>query len=253
MSFERVAVVADVQGNAVAMAAVARDVLDLRPDALVFGGDLTWGPLPVETWSFVAELRDQVEAPVFFVRGNAERTLAELRAGTNTRPPTARTRWMVAQHAEETLDVIETFSSTITLDVHGIGRTRFCHGSPRNDEELITPRTPEPRMIALLEQVDEAVLVSAHTQIQFQRRIAGIRSLNPGSVGLPYQGAGGAYWALLGPDVELRRTDYDLKAALAAYRVSDDPLADALIETLLAPPAPAQVIAAAEALECSGC
>src|SRR5262249_19725212 len=101
--------------------------------------------------------------------------------------------------------------------------------------------------------VDEAVLVSAHTQIQFERRVAGIRSLNPGSVGLPYQGVGGAYWALLGPDVELRRTDYDLEAALAAYRASDDPLAGALIETLLAPPAPAQVIAAAEALTCSGC
>ena len=253
MSFERVAVVSDVQGNAVAMAAVARDVVDSGPDALVFGGDLTWGPLPQETWCVVAELRDEVGAPVFFVRGNAERTLTELKAGANGRRPTARARWMLAQHAEDTLEAIETFSSAITLDVRGIGRTRFCHGSPRNDEELITPCTPDLRMIALLEQVDEAVLVSAHTQIQFDRRVAGIRSLNPGSVGLAYHRCGGAYWALLGPDVELRRTDYDLEAALAAYRVSDDPLADALIETLLAPPATAQVIAAAEALECSGC
>ena len=247
------AVVSDVQGNAVAMAAVARDVLASRPDALVFGGDLTWGPMPEETWGVVVSLCDDVGAPAFFVRGNAERTLADLRAGTNERRATARARWMVAQHAEETLDVIEAFSSTITLDVDGIGRTRFCHGSPRNDEELITPCTPDARMIALLEQVDEAILVSAHTQIQFDRRVAGIRSLSPGSVGLPYQGAGGAYWALLGRDIELRRTDYDVEAALAVYRASDDPLAGALIETLLEPPAPAQVIATAEALTCSGC
>ena len=41
---------------------------------------------------------------------------------------------------------------------------------------------------------------------------------NPGSVGLPYEPrAGHAYWALLGPDVELRRTDYDVEAAVGAH------------------------------------
>jgi hypothetical protein len=69
---------------------------------------------------------------------------------------------------------------------------------------------------------------------------------------MSYQGAVGAYWALLGPDVEFRRTDYDLDAAVAAYRATDDPLADTIVGTLLAPPLPAEVIAAAEALQCSG-
>jgi predicted phosphodiesterase len=251
-SFERVAVVADVHGNPVAMAAVARDVLAAGPDALVFGGDLTWGPIPEETWRIVTELRDSAGESVFFIRGNAERALAELRAGAQARQPTARERWMLARHAEATLDALQTFSATLTLDIQGLGPTRFCHGSPRSDEELITPSTPDDRMRALLEQVDEQVLVSAHTHIQFDRRVVGIRSLNPGSVGVPYQGAPGAYWALLGPDVEFLRTDYDLGAAVAAYRATDDPLAEAIIETLLAPPPPAEVIAAAEALACSG-
>jgi predicted phosphodiesterase len=251
-SLERVAVVSDVHGNAVAMAAVAREVLTSRPDALVFGGDLTWGPLPEETWRVVTELRDEVNGPAFFVRGNTERVLAELRAGTQWYEPTVRERWMLTQHAEETLDALETFSSTVTVHIAGLGPTRFCHGSPRSDQELITPGTPDERMTALLEEIDERVLVSAHAQIQFDRRVIGIRSLNPGSVGMSYQGAVGAYWALLGPDVEFRRTDYDLDAAAAAYRATDDPLADAIVGTLLAPPLPAEVIAAAEALQCSG-
>jgi predicted phosphodiesterase len=249
-----VAVVADVHGNSVAIAAVARDVLASAPDALVFGGDLTWGPIPEETWRIVTELRDSVDGPVFFIRGNAERALVELRAGARAqaRQPTARERWMLAQHAEATLDALETFSATLTLDIRGLGFTRFCHGSPRSDEELITPRTPDDRMRALLEQVDEQVLVSAHTHIQFDRSVVGIRSINPGSVGMPYQGAPGAYWALLGPELELRRTDYDLAAAVAAYRATDDPLVEAIVETLLEPPTQAEVIAAAEALACSG-
>lgn len=245
------AVVADVHGNAIAMAAVAREVVASRPDGLVFGGDLTTGPLPEETWRVVTELRNRIEKPVFFVRGNAERALAELRCGAQGRRPSPRERWMLAQHGAGMLDVLETFLATVTLDIDGLGPTRFCHGSPRCDEELISPGTPDDRMRALLAQVDERVLVSAHTQIQFDRRVVGIRSISPGSVGMPYQGAGGAYWALLGPDVDFRRTDYDVHGAAAAYRDTDDPLVEAIIGTLLAPPTPAEVIAAAEVLRCS--
>jgi hypothetical protein len=45
------------------------------------------------------------------------------------------------------------------------------------------------------------------------------RYVNPGSVGMPY-GHTGAHWALLGPHVELRRTDYDLAAAAATMRAT---------------------------------
>ena len=74
----------------------------------------------------------------------------------------------------------------------------------------------------------------------------GIRSINPGSVGLPYEGRPGAFWALLGSDVELRRTEYDVGRAAAAYRESGFPGAEQLAELLLAPPEPAEVIEDAE-------
>ncbi len=37
---------------------------------------------------------------------------------------------------------------------------------------------------------------------------------------MPYEAEQGAYWALLGPDVELRRTPYDAEAA--AQRIRED-------------------------------
>ena len=33
---------------------------------------------------------------------------------------------------------------------------------------------------------------------------------------MPYEGQPRAYWALLGPDVEFRRTEYDVVATVAA-------------------------------------
>jgi hypothetical protein len=58
----------------------------------------------------------------------------------------------------------------------------------------------------------------------FDRLAAGRRVVNAGSVGMPY-GHPGASWALLGPDVTLRRTHYDTAAAAAAIGTSRDPAA----------------------------
>ena len=86
------------------------------------------------------------------------------------------------------------------------------------------------------------MIVTAHIHIQFDREVAGIRSLNAGSVGLPYEKAPGAYWALLGPDVEFRRTDYDLDATLERYRSSGQPNVEQIVEMMLTPPTQREVI-----------
>jgi hypothetical protein len=51
--------------------------------------------------------------------------------------------------------------------------------------------------------------------------VGGIRWINPGSVGLPYEDDIKAFWALLGPDVELRRTPFDVSAAIRAFESVD--------------------------------
>ena len=52
--------------------------------------------------------------------------------------------------------------------------------------------------------------------MQYDRTLTnGLRIVNPGSVGMPYEGKAGAFWAVLGPDIEFRRTEYDVEAAVA--------------------------------------
>ena len=62
----------------------------------------------------------------------------------------------------------------------------------------------------MLEGIAERYVVCGHTHQQFDLRCGDRRVLNAGSVGMPYEGTAAAFWLLLGPEPELRRTDYDI-------------------------------------------
>jgi predicted phosphodiesterase len=236
----RVAVVSDVHGNAVALAAVLGELEREQPDLIVFGGDLTWGPLPGETFALASGLNAR------FVRGNAERAVLENKSSTE------REQWMQANHTPEMREFLAGFEQHVAVEVDGLGPVRVCHGSPRTDEECVTPETPEARVREFSEGVDEHVIVTAHVHIQFDREVAGIRSVNAGSVGLPYEGRPGAYWALLGPEVDLRRTEYDLDEAVVRYRATDIPGVEEIVELMVSPPEPREVIDHAEQVVFAG-
>jgi predicted phosphodiesterase len=214
---------------------VLADVRAGQPDLVVFCGDLTWGSLPRETLALVRSL----EIPVRFVRGNADRAVG---VETEGRGP-----WMTSRHTPEDLAFLRDFEATVSVEVDGLGPVCFCHGSPRSDEECVTERTPAERVREFMAGRDERVVVTAHVHLQYERSVGGIRCVGPGSVGLPYgEEPGFAFWALLGPDVELRRTRYDLESAVAQMRATDDPRAEAVIELMLEPPTRDEVIADAE-------
>jgi predicted phosphodiesterase len=238
---ERVAALADVHGNAPALEAVLAEVEAEAPDLVVFCGDLTWGPLPRETLELVRGLGAR------FVRGNAERTLLEGAA-----EPTDRARFLAERHDHQARAFVGGFEEAVVVEVGGLGPARFCHGSPRSDEELVTPETPVERVREFLAGVVERVVVTAHTHVSYERVVDGTRLLNPGSVGLPYEGRPGAYWALLGPGVEHRRTEYDLDDAERRIRAGGGPFADLTMELLRVPPTRAEAIEHAELRGFSG-
>jgi len=243
----RVAVVGDVHGNAIALAAVLEDVRREDVDLVVWTGDLSWGWEPTASLDLVRAL----ELPARYVRGNAERALLELRDGA-VESPSERERWMLESHTAGDLAFAERYQHAHSVEIDGLGPTYFTHGSPRSDEELLTGGTPDERLAAATSAISERVLVTGHTHGQYDRTVAGIRALNPGSVGMPYEGKPGAYWALLGPDVELRRTEYDVDEAVARIHASGIPDPEQLVEVVTKPPTPAELIEHAEQLEFSG-
>ena len=241
----RVAALADVHGNAVALEAVLAEVEREQPDLIVSCGDLTWGALPRETVALLEPWRDRAR----FVRGNSERELLERKLLDSE-----VARWEHEQHDDpELLAYVRGTRSHEVVDVDGLGPTRFCHGSPRSDEECVTAETPAERVAEFTAGVEEACIVTAHTHMQYDRRVGETRLLNPGSIGLPYElDPGYAYWALLGPDVELRRTPYDLEAAIERMRAAGMPKFGQIEELMRTPPSQAEVIEHAERVVFSG-
>ncbi|MGH3072570.1 MAG: metallophosphoesterase family protein [Gaiellaceae bacterium] len=242
----RVAAVADVHGNAPALEAVLAELEREQPDLIVSCGDLTWGPLPRETAALLEPWRERV----LLIRGNSERELVERQLLDSE-----IARWEHEQHDDEALrDYLGRTQPQAVVDVDGLGPTLFCHGSPRSDDECVTRETPPERVAEFAAGVEERCIVTAHTHIQYERRVGELRLLNPGSVGLPYEPEPGhAWWALLGPDIELRRTAYDLDAALERMGAAGMPQFDERIAELMwTPPTHAEVIEHAERVVFAG-
>jgi predicted phosphodiesterase len=241
----RVAALYDVHGNLPALEAVLADVAAAEVDAIVVGGDVVSGPLPLQTMERLMSLG----LAASFVMGNADReTVAAFDRGRiaeelGSDDPTVRMDAFAASRiTRRERDFLSAFAPAVVLEVEGLGLVRFCHGSPRSDTEKLTPLTPAARLREALDGVAEPIVVCGHTHRQFDLVAGGHRVVNAGSVGLPYEGRAGAYWALLGTGVELRRSDYDLEAALVAMRGAGYPgLDDLLLESLLEPADPDEV------------
>jgi predicted phosphodiesterase len=218
-----VAALYDIHGNLPALEAVLEDVRRADVSSIVIGGDVVPGPMPREV---LARL-DDLDVPVRFIHGNGESAvLAELAGKDSTilAPFRELIRWSAHQLEPEQQRSMSRWPPTVRVVVPELGDVLFCHATPRNDTEIFTRLTPEERILPAFAGVDAPLVVCGHTHMQFDRMVGWIRVVNAGSVGMPF-GESGAYWLLLGPDVQFRHTHYDLSGAADRIRNTSYPLA----------------------------
>jgi predicted phosphodiesterase len=170
----------DVHGNLPALEAVLADARAAGVERWVLGGDYAlFGGWPAET---VARLREL--EPAVWIRGNGERWTAD--------PDAAPDNPVVA-------GAVEDARAALGSDVVGhlgalpasatVGTTLVCHGSPPSDVRSFLPE-PADDEAELLEGVEAPRVLFGHTHLPFARRSAvrGIELVNPGSVGMPFDG-----------------------------------------------------------------
>jgi diadenosine tetraphosphatase ApaH/serine/threonine PP2A family protein phosphatase len=196
----------DVHGNLPALDAVLADARDV--ERWVLGGDYAlFGAWPAET---VERLR---ELDARWIRGNGERWTA--RPGDAPGPVQGaieRCRELLGSAA---VDELAALPETLTDD--GV---LYCHGSPVSDVQSFFPE-PGPGDDELLAGVDGGYVVFGHTHLAFAREgPRGVELLNPGSVGMPFDGDPRAAYAVVRSDrsVEHRRVAYDHRASADAIR-----------------------------------
>jgi putative phosphoesterase len=197
-----VAALYDVHGNLPALEAVLDELEREGVEAVVFGGDLTWGPVPQETLALARSIPG-----ARFVRGNCDREPSD---------------WERSCLSADEIAFLQELPHSVELD--GV---LYCHATPRSDEEVVTPATPDERLAEILAGVRQHTVVAGHTHMQQDRPVGNIRFVNAGSVGLPYEGEVAAFWALIGDgEVELRKTALDHERLSEAFRKSSWPQAD---------------------------
>jgi predicted phosphodiesterase len=239
----RIAALFDIHGNLPALEAVLADVRAAGVDRLLIGGDIVVGPMTRGALAYVRAL----DLPVEFIYGNCEVAvldqLAQRAAKGTWLSPKYRPilKWTAEQHRSDR-DVLASWPLTRQVDVPGIGTVLFCHATPRNEDDVFLKTTAEEKIRPLFDGLDAALVVCGHTHMQFDRTVGATRVVNAGSVGQPF-GEPGAYWLLIGPDVELRRTAYDLKAAACRIRATPYPAAEEFAaKNVLQPPTEQQML-----------
>ena|SRR5215217_238670 len=200
----RVLALYDIHGNIDALDSVLADPGAADPDMVVVGGDAVPGPFARAT---LARL-DTLSVPVRWIRGNGEREVGDAVGG-----PVPADDDLVARTAAITAAEIGDERARalgelpLTVQLEGV---LFCHASPRRDDEMLTRLSAPERWTDALEGVQRALVVAGHTHQQDDRVVGDLRFVNAGSVGLPYEGNGAAYWLWVDDGVpDVRRTTYD--------------------------------------------
>jgi predicted phosphodiesterase len=205
------ALIYDVHGNLPALEAVLADAREQGADRYLIGGDVAlFGPWPEATAERLREL-----APATWIRGNGERWTADPQAA----PEPVRGATLAARDALGDALVHELAALPESAAVGA--DTRAWHGSPVSDVRSFTPEPGEDEG-ELLKGVQERRLIFGHTHLPFRRMsaVGDIELVNPGSVGMPFDGDHRAGYALLADDGTItdRRIAYDHAAVPAALR-----------------------------------
>jgi putative phosphoesterase len=211
-----VAVLSDIHGVLPALDVVLAEPDVQSADAVVLTGDIAAGPQPVEVLDRLTAMGDQV----VWVRGNADRDLVALARDPEREVVFAVSGWAARQLRPDQIELLDRLPHPVTLEVAGFGEVLFCHGSPRDDDEVVLVDTRMSRWNEVFADLPESVttIVCGHTHMPFARLANRRLVVNPGSIGMPY-GHTGAPWALLrNGGVQLRRSEFDIELARKAIR-----------------------------------
>jgi putative phosphoesterase len=216
----RIAVVYDIHGNLGALEAVLAAAETEGFDGLLCGGDMAMlGPEPAACVDRLRSYGDRLVA----IRGNTDRAVASDELDESV-------EWTRAALGAERTAWLGSSPATVVLEEHDM---LVVHATPGSDEDVIAPDAPEDEVAAELAGVVQPTVLYGHIHVQYRRSVGAIELVNPGSVGLPFDGDPRAAWAMVEAGaVAFRRTEYDVRATIAAINAKALPRGDWIGETL---------------------
>jgi len=241
----RVAFIADIHGNGVALDAVLEDIEKRKVDRIAVLGDIAFrGPEPKRVLERVQSLTADV------IKGNADEwTVRGVRPGEV--PEAARAmmnrerEWTAAQLEEKDLQYLRHLPESLELELSETIRVHAFHATPESLFDVVPPETDAATMkVRMMSRDGIRLFVCAHIHLPYIRFIDGRCIVNTGSVGLPFDGLPQASYALVEDEgdrfrVTIQRVPYDVEKVVKQFTNGGYPNRDLLIRVVREATSPA--------------
>ncbi len=202
----QIGLISDVHSNLIALKKVLSELKDV--EMIIHAGDIVgYNPYPNE----VIELFKKEN--IFSILGNHDR--AVITGNTSGFNPVAAeaVQWTRNVLSDENMGFLKTLKKRKKIKIDNAD-IAVIHGSPWDDDEYVY----ENDLSSLfLDEVNAEVLVYGHTHVPCIKKFDNRIIINPGSVGQPRDKNPKASFAVFDTDkkiVEIKRTDYDIKAVM---------------------------------------
>jgi predicted phosphodiesterase len=185
VSTQRIALLSDIHGNALAFKTVLADIRRNGAELVVLLGDVcTMGPSPLECLELAREHCD------ICIMGNHDAYMIdpELDDDHLIAPQVKRAvDWCRDQLSEEDRLYLKGFSPTKELVLNRKHKLLCFHGTPRSHTENLLPTMPSNQLIDALGDSDANIFAGGHTHVQAKHQLNGRMIVNAGSVGMPFE------------------------------------------------------------------
>lgn len=240
----KIAVISDIHGNMQALEAVYSDIQKEKCDKIFCLGDLAMaGPEPDKAIIFIKKLYD--EGKLELIQGNTDEMIAnfsELGEQVKKKFP------IMGNALENDVKIISNdykeflmnLPKQKELEIEGV-KILLVHGSPRRNDENISPDLPVSEVEELLEGVSADLIFCGHTHIPCGYQTTKKQTLvNDGSVGRPFTPTPQACYVIAefhngSFDIQHKFIDYDNQKAAEILEKRNFEGADKLAKILLKP------------------
>jgi len=231
----RVAIIADIHGNQIALEAVLHDLAQQAAvDHLVIAGDLCLnGPRPREALETVRGLH----CPV--IQGNVDAEIVT-RAAEKGEKKRNTVGWTREQIGQAGIDYLASLPFSHRIANPKGGDLLIVHANPLNLEDAIFPNAPDSTLEYFLSDLEPGIgaLAFGHLHIAYTRRWRRLLLVDVASCGLPRdEDLRAAYgiltWQNSTWEAEIRRVAYDVQKVVKQIKSCGMPNVEKRIRTLL--------------------
>lgn len=240
----KIAVISDIHGNMQALEAVLKDIEAEKCDKIFCLGDLAMaGPEPVKAIEKIKELQNMKD--FILIQGNTDEMIADYSQAVIDK---VKAFPVMAKALENDVKIIpdnlkeflRNLPKQVQVEFEGV-KVLLVHGSPRKNDENISPDLPIEKIEEMLVGVDADLILCGHTHIPCGYQTSKRQTVvNDGSVGRPFTPNPQACYAIItftSGDFEVKHkfVDYDKQKASEILAKRDFEGADKLAKVLVKP------------------